>query len=81
MDLPIRMRIICTVKHHYATVMKLGNKFSTSLIKLGLEVKASICSTTIDPPFILLLNHQNFLGCHNIRRSASKTNIASNKKH
>ena len=44
MDLPIRMRVIYNVKHRYAICLKFGGKFLTSLTKLGLETKASICS-------------------------------------
>ena len=39
------MKIICNVKHCYAILLKFGNEVLTSLIKLVLEAKASICST------------------------------------
>ena len=42
MDLPIRMRIICNVKHRYEIRLKFGDKSLTSLTKLLLEAKASI---------------------------------------
>ena len=46
MDLPIRIRIIYFiyyVKDCYAIRLKFGYKFLTSLTRLVLEVKASIC--------------------------------------
>ena len=45
MDLSIRMRVTYNVKHRYAIHLKFGGKFWTSLTKLVLEAKASICST------------------------------------
>ena len=45
MDLPYRMGIICNVKHCYAIRLNSGDKFLTSLTKLVLEAKASVCST------------------------------------
>ena len=45
MDLSIRMRVIYDVKYSYAILLKFGDKFLTSLTKLVLEAKASICST------------------------------------
>ena len=45
MDLPIRMRIIYNVKNCYPIHLKFGGKSLTSLSKLVLEAKASICST------------------------------------
>ena len=43
--LTIRMRIIFNVKHRDAIRLKFGGKFLTSLAKLVLETKASLCST------------------------------------
>ena len=45
MDLSIRMRIICNVKHRYAIRLRFGEKFLTFLTKLVFQRKASICST------------------------------------
>ena len=45
MDLSIRMRAIYNVQHCHAIRLKFGDKFLTSLTKLVLEPKASICST------------------------------------
>ena len=39
------MRIIYNVRHCVAVRLKFGDKFLTSLSKLVLQVKASICST------------------------------------
>ena len=39
------MRVIYYLKHRYAIRLKFEDKFLTSLAKLILEVKASICST------------------------------------
>ena len=52
MVLPIQMKVTCNLKHRYAIRLKLGGKFLTSLTKLVLEAKVSICSTIRD---ILLL--------------------------
>ena len=38
------MRIMYNVKHRYAIPLKLEDKFLTSLTKLVLEAKASMCS-------------------------------------
>ena len=39
------MRVIYNAKHCSAVRLKFGDKFLTSLTKLVLEAKASICST------------------------------------
>ena len=57
MDLSFQMRIICNAKHCYAIRLKFGNKFLTSLTKLVLEAKASICSTIKES---LLLHRHKF---------------------
>ena len=44
-DLSVRMRIMYNVKHRYPIRLKFGDKFLTSLTKLMLEAKGSICST------------------------------------
>ena len=56
MHLPIQMRIIFTLKHRSAICLKFG-KFLTSLTKLVLEAKASICSTIKEN---LFLYHRKF---------------------
>ena len=58
MDLYIRMRVICNVKHRYVIRLKFGDKFITFLTRLALEGKASICSAIKDN---LLLYCRNFL--------------------
>ena len=45
MVLSIRMRVVYDVKHRYAIHLKFGDKSLTSLTKLELETKASLCST------------------------------------
>ena len=45
MDLSIRMRVMYNVKDCYAIRLKFGDKLLTSLIKLLLEAKVTICST------------------------------------
>ena len=44
-DLFIRMRFFYNVKHLHEIRLKVGNTFLTSLNKLVVEAKASICST------------------------------------
>ena len=44
MDLSIRVRFIYNVKYRYAIRLKFGDKFLTSLTKLVIEAKASVCS-------------------------------------
>ena len=39
------MRVIYNIKYRYAIRLKFGNEFLTSLTKLVLEAKGSICST------------------------------------
>ena len=58
MDLSIRIRVTYNVKHRYAIRLKFGHKFVTSLTKLVLEVKDSICSTIKEN---LLLHCRKFL--------------------
>ena len=48
MDLPTRMRIFYNIKYCYAIHLKFGDTFLTSLSKLVLKVKASICSTIME---------------------------------
>ena len=43
MDLPIRMRIFCKVKHRHTIRFKFGDTFLISLTKLVLEAEAGIC--------------------------------------
>ena len=45
MDLPIRIGIICNMKYRHAIRLRFGDKFLTSLAKLVLEAKPSICFT------------------------------------
>ena len=45
MDLPIRIGIICNMKYRHAIRLRFGDKFLTSLAKLVLEAKTSICFT------------------------------------
>ena len=57
MALPIRIRIIYNVKYCDAMRLKFGGKVLTSLTKLVLEAKASICSTIKEN---LLLHDRRF---------------------
>ena len=61
MDLPIRKRIISNVKHRFAIRLKFGGKFLASLIKLVLEAKASVCSTTKKYYFYLVVSFRHFV--------------------
>ena len=45
MDLSTRLGVTYIVKHLYAIRLKFGDKLSTPVTKLVLEVKASVCST------------------------------------
>ena len=52
MDLSIRMRVFYNVKHRYEICLKFGDKFLTSVTKIVLEAKASICSTIKESPLL-----------------------------
>ena len=52
MNLTIHMRIFNDLKHRHAIFLKFGNRFFTSLVMLGLEVKASICSVIKENLFL-----------------------------
>ena len=53
------MRIISNVKYRHTIRLKFGEKFLTSLTKLILQVKASICSTIKEN---VLLYYRKFSG-------------------
>ena len=50
MDLIIRMAIFDNAKHRHAICLKFGERFFTSRIMLGLQAKASVCSTIKENP-------------------------------
>ena len=52
MDLSIRMSIVYIVKYGYAIRLKFGDKVLTSLTKLVLQAKSSICSTIRENPLL-----------------------------
>ena len=49
-DLTILMTIFSYVKHRYVIRLKFGGRFFISLTTLGLQAKASICSTKKNVP-------------------------------
>ena len=53
MDVFFRMIVFYNVKHRYAVRIQFGDKLLTSLTKLVVEAKASICSTIKKSTFIL----------------------------
>ena len=61
MNLFTRTEVIYKVKHRYAIRLKFGDKFLTSLIKLVLPVKASICSTVEEIYFYIVVSFQHLL--------------------
>ena len=85
-DLPIRMRIIYSVKHFDAFWLKFGDTFLPFLIKLVPKVKANICSTIRKivlsycfkfSAFVIVAINWHIL----ITRSVSQRNIACNRNH
>ena len=45
MDLTIRKAMFDNAKHRHAIYLKFGDRFFASLTMLGIQTKASICST------------------------------------
>ena len=48
MDLTIQLSILNDVKHRHTIYLKYRDRFFTFLTMLGLEAKASICSTVTE---------------------------------
>ena len=78
MDLSTRMSVMYDIKHCYAIHLTFGDKLLTSLTKLTLEVKTSICST-IKENFILLEVFGICLRCPNVTHFYNK--MCFTKKH
>ena len=78
MDLPIWMRIIYNVKHRYATCLKFRGKLITSLTKLVVRAKASICSK-IKENLLLYCRNLSYNGiyyrCQNLTYFYNKVGI------
>ena len=86
MDLPIKIRIICSVKHRCAIRLKFGGKFSTSITKLMLRARDNICSTINEnvllychkfPPSVVVIMSTHIF----ITRSVSQRHTACNRNH
>ena len=54
------MRVIYNVKHHCVIHLKFGDKFLTSLTKLVLKAKVSICSSIKKFHFYFVIETINF---------------------